>query len=409
MGGVLARSGRWTRLAAKRRHASKVAEDGPDAVICHLCRKRFRSVNAMHLWAAHGRDSDHPVREYERRYGLRVAACRSTVRTMRRNRIAVVDRAGHHWPRARVLAELRRRAAAGKSMAASRLPLALLESARRRFGLWETAMRRAGLDPSEHRLHRRWDREAIVDAIRRLRRAGEPLSDLRVRERHHALYRAAFRAAGSWGAALRMAGLDPKRYREPPKWTLAIARSWLRDRVREGRSFETKEVPPGLVSRIRRETGLNWPSFVESLGSRYAGLRHRTDWTDAAVIDEIRERRRKGLPLNIDAARANGQALTHQARNRFGSWTAALRAAGVAPKPLHRRWTRRDVTTAIRARQDAGQRIDRAGAIVDDHRLVRAGERMFRSWGRALGAAGLDPSQARRPFATPPPRRSRPR
>lgn len=384
---------------AKSRAAAARANDGPDAVRCLLCKKRFRSISATHLWACHGYESEHPVDDYKERFGLRVAASHATCRRCRSTRVATLKRLGQFWPRARVLDELRRRARSKRSLGPSQLPSTLQQAILRRFGSWEKAVRRAGLSPIGHRFHGRWDEDSVVAEIRRLARAGARMSDKRAKERHRAFHAAACRIVGSWSAAVRLAGLDSLEHRERKKWTVDAARSWTRTRHKAGKSIRAQDGPLAMVRVVRRETGLTWARYVESIGIRYPGGHKRYDWTDAGVLAEIRERQRRKLPLNLDATRRDGQALTHQAMSRFGSWDAALRAAGIAPESVrrHRMWSRQDVLTAVRARHAARRPMRRTAAYADEPRLVKAAQRLFPfSWSRALAAAGLDPSLARR-------------
>ena len=157
------------------------------------------------------------------------------------------------------------------------------------------------------------------------------------------------------------------------------------------------------------ETTLPWSGFIESLGIPYPGPKPRRDWTNAAVIAELRKRRRRGLPLNAGAMQAGAAGLYDQGVKRFGSWDGAFGAAGIDPNQVRKQrvWTRKEVQAAIRARKRGGKSLARADVLADDGRLVRGATRLFpSSWARALAAAGLDPGLAR---GVPRPRRSRTR
>ena len=336
------------------------------------------------------------MEEYKQRFELRVAACHDTCRLRRRVRIRVLRETGHHWPRARVLAELRARHRAGRSVAWSRLPVGLQLSIRRRFGSWDRAMERIGLDPPAHRLTRRWDPDSIVAAVREVAGQGTPCSAKRAQEEHNALYRAVVRWVGRWSEALRRAGLDPADHHEPSRWSLEVARRWIRTAHRAGRSVRTTRAPGGLVGHVRRETGAPWSAFVESLGVPYPGGRKRMNWSDDAVLEAILDRQRRNLAMNAGAVKGDHQALHHQARNRFGSWDHAVRAAGLEPICRREPRTKAGISAEIRRRRRARRPLDRAGALADARRFVRAAERLFGSWGRALEAAGIPRGTARR-------------
>jgi len=262
-------------------------------------------------------------------------------------------------------------------------------------------MRRAGLDPRAHRLkHRlrsRWNRARIVEEVRRLHVPGERLTATHVKRAAPELHGAAIRILGNWSAALRAAGFDPAENREPTKWELARAEAWVRKAHAKGRSILASRVPSGLVGGVARKTGMAWVEFVESLGIPYTGQRKRLDWSDAVVVAEIRDRRRRGLALSNRAVRVDREALVQQACKRFGSWDAALRAAGVDPATvrLARRWTPESVLAAIRELHASGQPLDRRSVAARDSGLVQAAQNRFGDrWERAVEAAGFDPALA---------------
>jgi len=267
------------------------------------------------------------------------------------------------------------------------------------FSSWDEALEAAGFDAAEIRLTRRWNRARVIETIRDAGRRGsvEFASDLV--DLHPGIYRAARAYVGGWTQALREAGWPGPLGRTRQKWSLDIAAQWVRTRLEAGLPITAGYVPVGLWGRVCREVDGGWTAFVESLGVPYPGLRRRKDWTDEEVLAQIRRRHRRGLPLNVAAVKKDiGQALTHQARNRFGSWNAALGAAGVDPVGVWRKrsWTPADVIAGIRARSDAGRSLRYADAKADEPRLVKAGQRLFpSSWAKALAAAGLDPALAR--------------
>jgi hypothetical protein len=170
-------------------------------------------------------------------------------------------------------------------------------------------------------------------------------------------------------------------------------------------------VPSGAQARVRRELGLAWSTYVESLGIPYPGPKKRRGWTDETVLAEIRRRRRRGQALSAEGlVRDVGQGLIKQARQRFGSWEEALRAAGVDPRreQLRRRWTRDQILAAIRARGAAGQSLRRRDVFTVDPSLAKAAAYCFpHSWERAVRAAGLQPTSPPRPVGRARPRKHR--
>lgn len=366
------------------------ADSAPDEVICLLCGRAFRAIRVKHLRAVHGFDGEHPVEDYKRRFGLRVAACEETCRLLADLGIDRAIREGRRWTRSRIRRELRARVRAGESVAPKRLGPPLENAIRRLVGSWEQAMREAGLDPDTHRSHRSWDNARVVEAIRKRRSEGKPLSSAAVWNDQPALRRAGIRRYGSWGATLRAAGFDPKEHRVT-KWSLEKAREWIRDRQAAGLPITAGHVPSGLYGRVTNAVEGGWTAFVESLGISYPGQRKRR-WSDEGVLDEIRRLKRRGRRLLASAVvQTQGQGLLKQARQRFGSWADALIAAGLDPLEVWRSvpWSRRSIVETIRARKRAGLTVDRRDVRKQDENLVRAAGRHFTGgWPEALAAAG---------------------
>ena len=81
-------------------------------------------------------------------------------------------------------------------------------AAERIFGSWGNAITACGLDYSSIRKYRNWNRMRIVSTIKKRYKNGEPLSSQHVQHQFKALYMASIHHFKSWGAAIRMAGLD---------------------------------------------------------------------------------------------------------------------------------------------------------------------------------------------------------
>ncbi len=80
----------------------------------------------------------------------------------------------------------------------------LIATARRRFGSWEEALKKAGIDYSKIRKRKQWTKEMVEKAIHKLQKQGKPLTSTFVRKNHPALFAAACkkRFFGSWSNAI---------------------------------------------------------------------------------------------------------------------------------------------------------------------------------------------------------------
>lgn len=124
----------------------------------------------------------------------------------------------------------------------------LVGAAIRHFGSWGAALEDAGIDYASilkasraRRAQRisKWNKEAIVQAIRRLRQRGESLAYSAVKNRHLALLTAAClkRHFGSWRAAVEAAGVSYQEEKERSRGSISHRRRWYRELVREQITF----------------------------------------------------------------------------------------------------------------------------------------------------------------------------
>lgn len=122
----------------------------------------------------------------------------------------------------------------------------------------------------------------------------------------------------------------------------------------------------------------------------------RQRWSKEKVIEKIRDRSERGLPLNSDAIVHGDEPLMGAARRYFGSWGNAMREAGFDPE-VHRkvseptkRWDKATIIANIRELASRGVELNAHSVKRVDPKLVGAGTTHFGSWGKAIEAAGFD-------------------
>jgi hypothetical protein len=102
-------------------------------------------------------------------------------------------------------------------------------------------------------------------------------------------------------------------------------------------------------------------------------------WTPEAIVAALRDRHEQGLLMTKD------RALYQAAIRAFGSGRKAREAAGLPPTV--RQWTKEQVLEAIQDRYVQGESLSSKRC---ERGLVTAAKRLFGSWSKAIGAAGLD-------------------
>ena len=144
----------------------------------------------------------------------------------------------------------------------------------------------------------------------------------------------------------------------------------------------TKKASP-LYQAACRQFG-SWPEALAAAGLKSTFRR----WNRATVIEAVRDRQRRGLPLNRISKDDGG--LYQAGVSRFGNWSSAMIAAGLKPRKI---WSKEDTLETIHQRQLKGEALHTTWK--NDQTLYSAAKRHFGSWHRALEAAGLPskPSQ----------------
>ncbi|MBI3893548.1 MAG: hypothetical protein HY303_18675 [Candidatus Wallbacteria bacterium] len=228
----------------------------------------------------------------------------------------------------------------------------LVAAARKLFGTWSGARRAAGARLEPNRRHRggtggvsiRTESE-VLEAIWRRLGVGLPVNARSVELLAPGLFLAGRRLFGNWSAALESAGMDPKTVGAYPKWT----RESFADAVHR---LQSQGRPLGVGSVLRFERRLlgaavklygSWKKGLEALGFDYETIRKGPIWTREHIVETLRRFDREGQSLYpVDLRREHGSMLVAAARG-FGSYAAALAAAGMGDRVAGRKrtvWTR---------------------------------------------------------------------
>lgn len=268
----------------------------------------------------------------------------------------------HRADKAAIIAEIQRREAAGESLSCKKIVhiksgSALLNRAKALFGRWSDAVVAAGFEPFEG-AKSPWpnaDAAAIVAEIGRRKRARESLVAKTVSKEKwgQALVRRADKLFGSWSDAMRRANVDPNKRAKTP-WAEADHAAIVAEICRRKRASESLRLievrkgkwARGLLHRCDVLFG-SWNGALCAAGIE--PIRENSPWPradKASILAEIRRRKRARESLWYSKVKAErwGPPLLKRSKALFGSWKAALAAAGVSvngPEPKRAAASRR--------------------------------------------------------------------
>jgi len=295
------------------------------------------------------------------------------------------------WTREQIIRNILRREAAGLPLTPARgkgVEPALYAAGARIFGSWPNAVRAAGIAPDKAREHERWLPSRILRLIRVLARRRRPLRPGETQQRFGSVVQAARRYFGSWTKAVVAAGVNPKKLKRVQPWTKERIIEAILTRVLNSQPVYSRPASPRNLA----------DAAAKAFGSWGAAL-------VAAGLDPNRYLCRRPIAgLNAESDQSiRPQALRQPSNEGTGHETrsAATAASPATPasEQLHRRgesWTNEAIRHSILSRLHEHQRLNGTAVYLEDRRLYRAAARRYGNWRKALLAAGLNPEEFRR-------------
>jgi hypothetical protein len=270
------------------------------------------------------------------------------------------------------------------------------------FGSYRKAIDAAGLDYARIRQSTpgRWDRESVMRELRKLHRQKVPLHHASIERQRPDLVLAAYRYFGNYRKAVEAAGLgyDRIRIRPMPTWDKPRIVRRLRELKKDGQGLWNRAVrrqSPYLDRAARRCFG-SYERAAKAAGIESNSL-HAPPyrfWSPQRIVEDLQGLRRKSRdalkPAKLMAAHPR---LLQACRRRFGTYRAALQAAGIPYAEVCR------VTAPPMAAEQVVQRLQglfehgkdmRYSKMAQSHpRLLNAARTRFGSYQAAMIAAKL--------------------
>src|SRR4051812_14204045 len=120
-------------------------------------------------------------------------------------------------------------------------------------------------------------------------------------------------------------------------------------------------------------------------------------WDKPRIKAKLKQLHRQGANVSYNALAKKSQALVSAAAYHFGSFRAAIEAAGINYSEISRRprWTKQIIIQLIKQARRSGEDLHWSAVTRRRDELGRAAfaslqPRLFGRWDRALSAAGLD-------------------
>jgi hypothetical protein len=179
---------------------------------------------------------------------------------------------------------------------------------------------------------RRWDKQKVVKAIADLKARGGKLNQAEAARHDLGLYYAGRAYFGSWEKAITAAGLDYNAIRRSGFWNRARVIEQIRARKRAGLPLHVSAVEKD-AGRLTSAAGVycgSWGKAIEAAGFDYAAIKRQKEWPRPIIVSEIRRIKREGVDISTTTEVRRKYRILHAAAIRhFGSWRAALKSAGL--------------------------------------------------------------------------------
>lgn len=249
----------------------------------------------------------------------------------------------YRWSLERIVEEIRKLHEKGISlnMASARevFPsLVATACSRKYFGSWRAAIEAAGFNYDEILLVKHWSKERVIEEIRQLYEKGEDLRPSAIARLCQTLPMAAKKFFGGWREAVIAAGIDYDSYIVKRRTgQLEQVKQQIIDEIKrlyqEGRIDELSgawRYHLSLFRKARHRFG-SWRKAIEAAGLNYQEIVQRQKWTPEKIIAEIRRLYAEGKNLSVTAMQRTYPNLVAiaQSPRYFGSWRAAVEAAGL--------------------------------------------------------------------------------
>jgi hypothetical protein len=219
------------------------------------------------------------------------------------------------------------------------------------------------------RKNRKWSGEMVLEEIRQWNQRGEPLYSHHVRKKFQELLAAGIRYYGSWRGAVEQAGIQYSDVRKYQHWTKDLIVAQIQELFQQGtdlsfRAMMLSSYNSMVYAAIRPKHFGSWKAALTAAGLAPDEIYRYRSWNEASILEEIRQLSQQGMDLSSKTMDESANPLIATARRRFGNWGAAVEKAGLdyAAIRRRRRWSSEKIVEGIRELRSQGVRL-RSGEV----------------------------------------------
>jgi hypothetical protein len=364
----------------------------------------LRELAATHGTVTYKLAIEHRVLHMARRHFRTLgAACRAasvaTTNDVWRRQRAIKDDPRAMLDQLRAIARGLRRPIARRDLSWS-----LSEALRLHFGSLAAARDAAGV--AGPRPTSKWTRDAIIRAIRAEHRKGTRITAAGLvkagRSDLAGALRREFATIEQARRAARVAVTPHKSIHAPfvKVWDEATVIAAIEDRVVDGHSLAFSRIPNRLARAAARYFG-SWRAAIEAAGMDYEEVRLHKRWDNETLLSEVRKLAVRQPNMTLGELR--GTALGAALYARFGGPSAAAKRVGIVGWPVRRARPPMpvdEVRAILRARLQLRKPITRTAIIEEFPELEYSVTRVHPVWSVALARLGVDGVRRRSKAAT---------
>lgn len=214
------------------------------------------------------------------------------------------------------------------------------------------------------RKNRKWSKELVQAEIRAWHATGQPLYSHHVRKNFQELLAAGIRYFGNWENAVTSTGIPYEAVRKYNHWTKEIIVGKIQELHRQGvdlsfRAMMLSKYNAMVYAAIRPKHFGSWKAALEAAGLPAEEIYRYRSWDEEKILNEIRKLKQMGADLSSKTMDETANPLIATARRRFGNWGNAVEKAGIDYSSIRRRrrWTREMIVEGIRELRDQGVRL----------------------------------------------------